>query len=146
MLTDLASQHSQTNVLTYFRVYNLSSLNSYLWFFTFIDAVSTVKLLQTSRQSSKAEVAEIMEGIHESDKLCELTYGSYCLWRKEHKEKMKDFVVKRMKDQLYVARAYYPSIAKLPALDMLSQELKQNIQEYERVLSETTTDTDLPSQ
>lgn len=87
-----------------------------------------------------------MEGINESEKLCELTYGSYCLWRKEHKEKMKDSVVKRMKDQLYVARAYYPSIAKLPALDKLSQELKQNIQEFERVLSETTTDTDLPSQ
>lgn len=99
-----------------------------------------------SRHSGKSEVAENMDGINESEKLCELTYGSYCLWRKEHKEKMKDFVVKRMKDQLYVARAYYPSIAKLPALDKLSQELKQNIQEFERVLSETTTDSDLPSQ
>lgn len=102
--------------------------------------------MQNSRHSGKSEVAENMEGINESEKLCELTYGSYCLWRKEHKEKMKDFVVKRMKDQLYVARAYYPSIAKLPALDKLSQELKQNIQEFERVLSETTTDPDLPSQ
>lgn len=87
-----------------------------------------------------------MEVITESEQLCELKYGSYCLWRIEHKEKMKDFVVKRMKDQLYVARAYYPSIAKLPALDKLSLEMKQNIQEYERVLSETSTDIDLPSQ
>ncbi|KAL8093201.1 putative galacturonosyltransferase 7 isoform X2 [Apium graveolens] len=98
-----------------------------------------------SRQSGRNEVSKNMEVITESEQLCALKYGSYCLWRIEHKEKMKDFVVKRMKDQLYVARAYYPSIAKLPALDKLSLEMKQNIQEYERVLSETSTDIDLPS-
>ncbi|KAK4345482.1 hypothetical protein RND71_035658 [Anisodus tanguticus] len=49
-----------------------------------------------------------------------------------------------MKDLLYVARAYYPSIAKLPAYDKLSHEMKQNIQEFERVLSVTTVDKDLP--
>ncbi|KAF2288022.1 hypothetical protein GH714_003943 [Hevea brasiliensis] len=49
-------------------------------------------------------------------------------------------------DQLFVARAYFPSIAKLPSQNKLSQELKQNIQEFERILSESTTDTDLPSQ
>ncbi|CAI9761920.1 unnamed protein product [Fraxinus pennsylvanica] len=85
-------------------------------------------------------------GADESEKLCELKYGSYCLWRREHREKMKDAVVKRMKDLLYVARAYYPSIAKLPAFDKLSRELKQNIQDFERVLSEATTDKDLPPQ
>lgn len=106
----------------------------------------TLISLQNSRQSGRNEVAKNMEVITESEQLCELKYGSYCLWRVEHKEKMKDFVVKRMKDQLYVARAYYPSIAKLPALDKLSLEMKQNIQEYERVLSETSTDIDLPSQ
>lgn len=103
-------------------------------------------MLQNPRQSSTSEVAKNMEVITESEQLCELKYGSYCLWRIEHKEKVKDMVVKRMKDQLYVARAYYPSIAKLPALDKLSLEMKQNIQEYERVLSETSTDIDLPSQ
>ncbi|MEI4872770.1 hypothetical protein Q8G47_29005, partial [Klebsiella pneumoniae] len=36
-----------------------------------------------SRHSGKSEVAENMESINESEKLCELTYGSYCLWRKE---------------------------------------------------------------
>ncbi|KAL2509781.1 putative galacturonosyltransferase 7 [Forsythia ovata] len=51
-----------------------------------------------------------------------------------------------MKDLLYVSRAYYPSIAKLPAFDKLSHEMKQNIQDFERVLSETTTDKDLPPQ
>ncbi|KAA8517584.1 hypothetical protein F0562_017786 [Nyssa sinensis] len=92
------------------------------------------------------EVAKYMKGGDESEKSCEVKFGSYCLWRQEHREKMKDFMVKKLKDQLYVARAYYPSIAKLPAQDKLSHELKQNIQEFERILSETTTDTDLPPQ
>ncbi|XP_073142326.1 probable galacturonosyltransferase 7 isoform X2 [Henckelia pumila] len=80
----------------------------------------------------------------ESDLICEFRFGSYCLWRREHKEKMEDAVVKRMKDLLFVARAYYPSIAKLPSFEKLSHEMKQTIQEFERVLSETTTDKDLP--
>ncbi|XP_070021169.1 probable galacturonosyltransferase 7 isoform X1 [Nicotiana sylvestris] len=85
-----------------------------------------------------------IKGIDEGEKLCELKFGSYCLWRRNHKEKVNDFTVRKMKDLLYVARAYYPSIAKLPALDKLSQEMKQNIQEFERVLSVTTIDKDLP--
>ncbi|XP_004492632.2 probable galacturonosyltransferase 7 [Cicer arietinum] len=80
----------------------------------------------------------------ENGKSCELTYGSYCLWQQEHKEVMKDAMVKKLKDQLFVARAYYPSIAKLPAQDKLSRQLKQNIQELEHVLSESSTDADLP--
>ncbi|GJY58400.1 probable galacturonosyltransferase 7 isoform X1 [Tanacetum coccineum] len=51
-----------------------------------------------------------------------------------------------MKDQLYVSRAYYPSIAKMPKLDQFSQEMKQNIQEYERVLAESSSDPELPLQ
>ncbi|KAL6529162.1 hypothetical protein OROGR_014785 [Orobanche gracilis] len=82
----------------------------------------------------------------ESEMMCELKFGTYCLWRREQKAKMDDSVVKRMKDLLFVARAYFPSIAKLSTSDNLSHELKQNIQEFERVLSETTTDKDLPPQ
>lgn len=82
----------------------------------------------------------------ENEMICELKFGSYCLWRREQREKMEDSVVKRMKDLLFVARAYYPSIAKLPKFDKLSQEMKQNIQDFERVLSEATTDKDLPPQ
>lgn len=59
---------------------------------------------------------------------------------------MKDAMIKKLKDKLFVARAYYPSIAKLPTQDQLSRELKQNIQDLERVLSESTTDADLPPQ
>lgn len=63
----------------------------------------------------------------------------------EHTEAMKDAIVKRLKDQLFVARAYYPSIAKLQGQEKLSRELKQNIQEHERMLSEAISDADLPS-
>ncbi|KAK1437192.1 hypothetical protein QVD17_02980 [Tagetes erecta] len=82
----------------------------------------------------------------ESEKTCELKFGSYCLWRQQHREKVKDFIVKKMKDQLYVARAYYPSVAKIPKLDQFTQEIKQSIQEFERILSESSSDIDLPPQ
>lgn len=82
----------------------------------------------------------------EEDEKCQLKFGSYCLWRKEHREDMKDSMVKKLKDQLFVARAYYPSIAKLPTQDKLTRELKQNIQELEKVFSESSTDADLPPQ
>ncbi|OVA17142.1 Glycosyl transferase [Macleaya cordata] len=94
----------------------------------------------------KGQVTEYVKGatVDETGKSCQLEFGSYCLWREEHKEEMKDSIVKKMKDQLFVARAYFPSIAKLPTHDKLSRELRQNIQEFERILSESTTDTDLP--
>ncbi|KAL6902204.1 hypothetical protein ACP4OV_005080 [Aristida adscensionis] len=81
----------------------------------------------------------------EKAKACQLEFGSYCLWSIEHKEDMKDAIVKRLKDQLFVARSYYPSIAKLKGKEALTRELKQNIQEHERVLSESIVDADLPS-
>ncbi|XP_061955216.1 probable galacturonosyltransferase 7 [Populus nigra] len=83
--------------------------------------------------------------VEESEK-CELRFGGYCHWRDEHRENMKDFMVKKLKDQLFVARAYYPSIAKLPSQEKLTHELKQNIQELERIVSESSTDADLPPQ
>ncbi|XP_062188627.1 probable galacturonosyltransferase 7 isoform X2 [Phragmites australis] len=81
----------------------------------------------------------------EKTKACQLEFGSYCLWSIEHKEIMKDSIVKRLKDQLFVVRSYYPSIAKLQGQDALTQEMKQNIQDHERVLSVSTVDADLPS-
>lgn len=92
------------------------------------------------------EVIKTVKVIGESEKMCELKFGSYCLWRQQHREKMKDFLVKKMKDQLYVARAYYPTIAKLQNLNQFSLEMKQNIQEFERILSESSSDTELPPQ
>ncbi|KAG2404458.1 galacturonosyltransferase 7 [Vigna angularis] len=75
---------------------------------------------------------------------CQITFGSYCLWQQEHRQEMKETLIKKLKDQLFVTRAYYPSIAKLPAKDKLSRQLKQNIQEMEHMLSESTSDADLP--
>ncbi|KAL2897481.1 putative galacturonosyltransferase 7 [Bienertia sinuspersici] len=80
----------------------------------------------------------------ENEMSCELRFGSYCLWRHEHKEDLKDSMVRKLKDRLFVARAYYPSIAKLPVQEKLSREMRQNIQDFERMLSESSTDADLP--
>ena len=55
-------------------------------------------------------------------------------------------MVKKLKDQLFVARAYYPTITKLPGQDKLTREMKQNIQDLEHIFSEATTDADLPPQ
>ncbi|KAG6603505.1 putative galacturonosyltransferase 7, partial [Cucurbita argyrosperma subsp. sororia] len=87
-----------------------------------------------------------MTSMDENGKPCEWKFGSYCIWQQENREVIKDSMVKKLKDQLFVARAYYPSIAKLPDQGKLTQEMKQNIQELERVLSESTTDLDLPLQ
>ncbi|KQK14603.1 probable galacturonosyltransferase 7 isoform X2 [Brachypodium distachyon] len=81
----------------------------------------------------------------ENAKACQLEFGSYCLWSTEHKVMMKDSIVKKLKDQLFVARSYYPSIAKLEGQEALSQEMKQNIQDHERILSASAVDADLPS-
>ncbi|KAK6943361.1 Glycosyl transferase, family 8 [Dillenia turbinata] len=103
---------------------------------------------QVSKVADTTRITEDSKSVASSDseKLCELRFGSYCLWREEHREEMKDSMVKILKDRLFVARAYYPSIAKLSAQEKLSREMKQNIQEFERILSESTTDADLPSQ
>jgi len=57
---------------------------------------------------------------------------------------MKDAIVKRLNDQLFMERAHYPSVAKLKQQERFTRELKQNIQEHERMLSDTITDADLP--
>ncbi|XP_012487123.1 probable galacturonosyltransferase 7 isoform X2 [Gossypium raimondii] len=94
--------------------------------------------------SGDGDKAGMKGGINEGLRLCELQYGSYCIWHEENREDMKDSMVKKLKDQLFVARAYYPSVAKIPAQNTLTRDLRQNIQELERVLSESTTDADLP--
>ncbi|KAL5550580.1 hypothetical protein UlMin_000756 [Ulmus minor] len=89
-------------------------------------------------------ITDSPKNAEESGNQCELKYGSYCLWRREHREDMRDAMVKKLKDQLFVARAYYPTIAKLRGQDKLTREMKQNIQDLEHIFSEATTDDDLP--
>ncbi|XP_062003655.1 probable galacturonosyltransferase 7 [Rosa rugosa] len=111
------------------------------------DVPQSPSLKNNSKVDEKVEMIDYAKGgIDESGKSCELKFGSYCRWRQEHKEEMKDSMVKRLKDSLFVARAYFPTIAKLPSQRKFSGEMKQNIQELEKVLSESTTDADLPSQ
>ncbi|XP_015697526.1 probable galacturonosyltransferase 7 isoform X1 [Oryza brachyantha] len=102
-------------------------------------------LSRKSMDTTTDKKENIQEVEHEENpKSCELEYGSYCLWSVEYKEVMKDFIVKRLKDQLFMARAHYPSIAKLKNQETFTHELKQNIQEHERMLSDTIADSDLP--
>lgn len=101
---------------------------------------------QSTKVGGRVQSPERMMPMDESGKPCEWKFGSYCIWRQENREVIKDSMVKKLKDQLFVARAYYPTIAKLPTQSKLTQEMKQNIQELERVLSESTTDLDLPLQ
>ncbi|KAG6517303.1 probable galacturonosyltransferase 7 [Zingiber officinale] len=87
---------------------------------------------------------DIVMSVYETDRSCEHEFGSYCLWSRKHRRVMKDSIVKRLKDQLFVARAYYPSIAKIQGKETLTRELKLNIQDHERMLSEAVSDLDLP--
>ncbi|XP_052157445.1 probable galacturonosyltransferase 7 [Oryza glaberrima] len=103
-----------------------------------------ISLLNNTDADPKDNFEQGLPG-DESIKSCQLEFGSYCVWSVEHKEVMKDSVVKRLKDQLFVARAYYPSIAKLEGMEKLSHEMKQSIQEHEHMLSEAICDADLPA-
>uniref|UniRef100_A0A453ANK0 Galacturonosyltransferase 7 n=2 Tax=Aegilops tauschii subsp. strangulata TaxID=200361 RepID=A0A453ANK0_AEGTS len=105
---------------------------------------STQRTIEVSKDIKKQK-KDLKPDEVENLKACQLEFGSYCLWSTEHKVIMKDSVVKRLKDQLFVARSYYPSIAKLQGQEALTQEMKQNIQDHERVLSASSVDADLPS-
>lgn len=100
-------------------------------------------ILQLGSSSGKKGNSEGQIG-EEIRKSCQLELGSYCLWSVNHKEVLKDSKIKKLKDQLFVARAYFPSLAKLRGQLKLSRELKQNIQEHERILSDVIVDAELP--
>ncbi|PIA59797.1 hypothetical protein AQUCO_00400589v1 [Aquilegia coerulea] len=110
------------------------------------------KLLEKSQLDTKNEGNVIIEAtqhmqsvsVDDTKMSCELEFGSYCLWCHEHKEEMKDSMVKQMKDRLFVARAFLPIITKLPGQQKLAREMKQTIQEFEKIFSDATTDADLP--
>ncbi|XP_074564106.1 putative galacturonosyltransferase 7 isoform X2 [Curcuma longa] len=111
------------------------------------NATAKESSLLSNRASEGVEKNNNPVGLYsyETDRSCELEFGSYCLWSREHREVIKDSLVKKLKDQLFEARAYYPSVAKLKGQEGLSQELKMNIQDHERMLSEAVSDDDLQS-
>lgn len=55
-----------------------------------------------------------------------------------------DATVRVLKNQLFLARAYYPSIIKHRNREKIQQELRKHIQDIEHMLSEATADADLP--
>jgi alpha-1,4-galacturonosyltransferase len=103
-------------------------------------------LWQNAVTTGTDEITKHKRSAFEESEKCELRFGGYCHWCDEHRESMKDFMVNKLKDQLFVARAYYPTIAKLLSQEKLTNEMRQNIQELERILSESSTDADLPPQ
>ncbi|KAL6597461.1 hypothetical protein ACP70R_046901 [Stipagrostis hirtigluma subsp. patula] len=127
-LTDLKNDTFRSNGPHRYKRYQLKDLSG--------------RSLDTNVDDRESHAQEVPH--EENHKSCELQYGSYCLWSVEHKEVMKDAFVKRLKDQLFMARAHYPSIAKLKHQEIFTRELKQNIQEHERMLSDIITDADLP--
>ncbi|XP_042427219.1 probable galacturonosyltransferase 7 [Zingiber officinale] len=103
-------------------------------------SISIMKLGGTDGKKSNTKDQKV----EEVRNFCQLELGSYCLWSIENKKVMKDSMVRKLKDQLFVARAYYPSLVKLHGQQNLSYDLKQNIQEHEHMLSDAIIDADLP--
>eukprot|EP00252_Welwitschia_mirabilis_P007102 TRINITY_DN1817_c0_g1_i1.p1 TRINITY_DN1817_c0_g1~~TRINITY_DN1817_c0_g1_i1.p1 ORF type:complete len:459 (+),score=93.91 TRINITY_DN1817_c0_g1_i1:581-1957(+) len=58
---------------------------------------------------------------------------------------MADATVRMLKNQLFLARAYYPSIVKHYGHENFQHELRKHIQDIERMLSVATVDADLPA-
>ncbi|XP_068657963.1 probable galacturonosyltransferase 7 [Aristolochia californica] len=112
-------------------------------------SADTLKYLHENPTGQAARVTESTPdvsgaAVDETEASCQLEFGSYCLGRDEHKYRMQDPQVQHFQDQLFVARASYPSVAKLPTQAELARAMQMIIQEYESMLSDTTTDSDLP--
>lgn len=58
---------------------------------------------------------------------------------------MKDLIIKQIRDQLFVARAYYPLIDRIKDQGVFSQVVKQNIQDHEHLLGGAMFDAELPT-
>ena len=88
----------------------------------------------------------MITNINESTLLCQLQYGSYCLWSLKNKVKKKNHVIRKIKDQLFVARAYHPIIDRMNGQEAFALEVKQNANEHEHLLTDAMVDAELPSQ
>ncbi|CAA7023004.1 unnamed protein product [Microthlaspi erraticum] len=69
--------------------------------------------------------------------------GKYSIWRRENENDNSDSNVRLMRDQVIMARVY-SGIAKLKNKNDLLQELQARIKDSQRVLGESTSDSDLP--
>lgn len=126
---------------TLFLVYWILFLTD-IYYQSFIALLVSIFFWQATGEAGKNNHL-VGSNSYETDRSCELEFGSYCLWSREHREVIQDSLVKKLKDQLFEARAYYPSIAKLKGQESLTQEVKLNIQDHERMLSDAVSDYDL---
>uniref|UniRef100_M4DD85 Hexosyltransferase n=1 Tax=Brassica campestris TaxID=3711 RepID=M4DD85_BRACM len=69
--------------------------------------------------------------------------GKYSIWRRENENDNSDSNIRLMRDQAIMARVY-SGLAKLKNKTELLQELQARIKDRQRVLGESTTDSDLP--
>ncbi|KAH0928207.1 hypothetical protein HID58_013934 [Brassica napus] len=69
--------------------------------------------------------------------------GKYSIWRRENENDNSDSNIRLMRDQVIMARVY-SGLAKLKNKTELLQELQARIKDSQRVLGESTTDSDLP--
>ncbi|KAH0939822.1 hypothetical protein HID58_007283 [Brassica napus] len=69
--------------------------------------------------------------------------GKYSIWRRENENDNSDSNISLMRDQVIMARVY-SGLAKLKNKTDLLQELQTRIKDSQRVLGESTTDSDLP--
>lgn len=73
--------------------------NKIIGFPVLTDVPKPYRKANGTRIGGMVAVTEYMKGVtDESEKSCEVKFGSYCLWRQEHKERMKEHLVKKLKD------------------------------------------------
>lgn len=71
-------------------------------------------------------------------------YGSFCFWSVVNRLEKNDTIVKKVKDQLFIARAYHPIIRADSSGQALAKQMRHHILEYERALGEATVDAEVP--
>ncbi|KAL0660602.1 hypothetical protein Bca4012_081187 [Brassica carinata] len=104
-------------------------------------AQRTLELIQQDKESDK----QMQEAaIHKSMTFENFLVGKYSIWRRDYESPNADAILKLMRDQIIMAKAY-AHIAKSKNASNLYLFLTQQSRENQRVLGKATSDADLPS-
>lgn len=104
-------------------------------------AQRTLELIQQDKESDK----QMQEAaIHKSMTFENSLVGKYSIWRRDFESPNADAILKLMRDQIIMAKAY-AHIAKSKNASNLYLFLTQQSRENQRVLGKATSDADLPS-
>lgn len=104
-------------------------------------AQRTLELIQQDKESDK----QMQEAaIHKSMTFENSLVGKYSIWRRDYESPNADAILKLMRDQIIMAKAY-AHIAKSKNASNLYLFLTQQSRENQRVLGKATSDADLPS-